>query len=213
MSQNTSSAVMQQRSEPHDSLDDFPTPPWATRALCEWLVHQQSQPLDMFRCREPAANRGHMVSPLREYFKIVEAADVHDYGSGFPVKDYLFGIDPPTVDWTITNPPFRLAEQFIERALATSIQGVAMIVRSAFLEGIGRYDRLFSQTPPSHVRQFSERVVMHKGKLSADGSTATAYCWLVWMGGHHTSFSWFPPCRKRLERAEDYAAYNEGEAA
>lgn len=37
MSQNCSSAVMQQRSEPRDSLDDFPTPPWATRALCEWL--------------------------------------------------------------------------------------------------------------------------------------------------------------------------------
>jgi hypothetical protein len=37
VSQNRSSAVMQQRSEPHDSLDDFPTPPWATRALCEFL--------------------------------------------------------------------------------------------------------------------------------------------------------------------------------
>ena len=37
MSQNRSSAVMQQRSEPHDSLDDFPTPPWATRALCQHL--------------------------------------------------------------------------------------------------------------------------------------------------------------------------------
>ena len=34
--QNTSSSVMQQRSEPQDSLDDFPTPPWATRALCEY---------------------------------------------------------------------------------------------------------------------------------------------------------------------------------
>jgi hypothetical protein len=37
VTQNRSSAVMQQRSEPHDSLDDFPTPPWATRALCVWL--------------------------------------------------------------------------------------------------------------------------------------------------------------------------------
>jgi site-specific DNA-cytosine methylase len=34
---NTSPAVMQQRHEPHNSLDDFPTPPWATRALCERL--------------------------------------------------------------------------------------------------------------------------------------------------------------------------------
>jgi len=36
--QNTSHAVMAQRVEPHDSLDFFPTPPWATRALCEWIA-------------------------------------------------------------------------------------------------------------------------------------------------------------------------------
>lgn len=34
MAQNRSHAVMSQRVEAHDSLDHFPTPPWATRALC-----------------------------------------------------------------------------------------------------------------------------------------------------------------------------------
>ena len=79
MSQNRSSAVMQQRSEPHDSLDDFPTPPWATRALCEWLVAnwcQERSDWASFTCREPAANRGHMVRPLREYFGQVLASDL-----------------------------------------------------------------------------------------------------------------------------------------
>lgn len=79
--QNTSSAVMQQRREGRDSLEDFPTPPWATRALCEWLDAQgfiNNAVVDT--CREPAANRGHMVQPLREYFASVEASDVHDYG-------------------------------------------------------------------------------------------------------------------------------------
>ena len=119
MGQNTSSAVMQQRSEPHDSLDDFPTPPWATRALCEWL-NAKGEDTAHFNVREPAANRGHMAAPLREFFHRVEAADVHDYGVGFPVVDYLFGPDPEPVHYTITNPPFRLAEQFIERMAATS---------------------------------------------------------------------------------------------
>jgi hypothetical protein len=205
MSQNTSSAVMQRRSEPHDSLDDFPTPPWATRALCAPFA-------GMFgtqACREPAANRGHMVRPLREYFAEVEAADIHDYDAGFPVQDYLFGPPPAMVDWTITNPPFRLAEQFIARALETSRIGVAVIVRSAFLEGVGRYSALFSKTPPSQVLQFSERVVMHKGQLSATGSSATAYCWLVWIKGDFgpTVFDWIAPCRKRLERASDYDVF------
>lgn len=209
MSQNRSSAVMQQRSEPHDSLDDFPTPPWATRALCEFLRREWAdEPTDWadFTCREPAANRGHMVKPLREYFGTVEASDVHDYGAGFRVEDYLFGPLPPIVDWTITNPPFRLAEQFIERASQSSRHGFAVIVRAAFLEGQGRYERLFSKNPPSHVLQFTERVVMHKGRLAPEGSTATAYAWLVWIEGEDgTRFDWIAPCRKLLERAEDYA--------
>ncbi len=205
MSQNTSSAVMQQRSEPHDSLDDFPTPPWATRALCERLATRDPYPLSLRTCREPAANRGHMVKPLCEYFSEVEASDIYDYGVCFTVKDYLFGPLPSTVDWTITNPPFRLAEQFIDRALATSRRGVAVIVRSAFLESAGRYHALFSRRPPTQVLQFTERVVMHKGKLAPKGSTATAYCWLVWESDEQaTYFDWIAPCRKRLERPGDY---------
>ena len=206
MSQNTSSAVMQQRSEPNDSLDDFPTPPWATRALCEFLIGQ-GYPLMGDSCREPAANRGHMVAPLREYFASVEASDVHDYGAGFPVSDYLWGPIPSIVDWTITNPPFRLAEQFIERAGHSSGVGFAVIVRAAFLEGQGRFERLFSKNPPSFVLQFTERVVMHKGRLAPEGSTATAYAWLVWIDGESpTRLDWIAPCRKRLERPSDYLA-------
>jgi hypothetical protein len=213
MSQNRSSAVMQQRSEPHDSLDDFPTPPWATRALCERLAPWERRTLTV---REPAANRGHMVRPLAEYFAKVETSDIHDYGAGYPVQDYLFGPPPSMVDWTITNPPFRLAEQFIARALETSRVGVAMIVRAAFLEGAGRYRGLYSVTPPTDIWQFTERVVMHEVTLSANGSTATAYCWLVWQcsgpggpwsGRGRTVFDWIAPCRKRLERAEDYTAF------
>lgn len=207
MTQNRSTAVMQRRVEAHDSLDDFPTPPWATRALGEWLQGECHINWDhQDTCREPAANRGHMVAPLREYFRSVEAADVHDYGAGFPVRDYLFGPLPDPVDWTITNPPFRLAEQFIERALATSRVGVAVIVRAAFLEGVGRYQRLFAENPPSDVLQFSERVVMHKGRLAPEGSTATAYAWLVWLKGCEgtTRLRWIAPCRKQLERASDY---------
>lgn len=198
---------MQQRSEPHDSLDDFPTPPWATRALCEWLKDEGHE-LKSATCREPTANRGHMVAPLREHFGLVLPSDVHDYGVGFPVRDYLFG---PSTDfdpshWTVMNPPFRLAEQFIERAIDRSTVGCAAIVRVAFLEGIGRYERLFSKTAPTHILQFSERVVMHKARLAPEGSTATAYAWLIWMGRCEGSwFGWIPPCRKQLERSSDYS--------
>ena len=206
MSQNRSSAVMQQRSEPHDSLDDFPTPPWATRALCEWL--KKFETIHVCTVREPAANRGYMARPLAEYFKAVEAADVHDYGAGFPVADYLWGPIPDAVEWTITNPPFRLAEQFIQRALESSTRGVAVIVRSAFLEGKARFDSLFNVTPPDYVLQFVERAPMCKGKVDPTVSSATSYSWLVWLPNRlhpvDTRLRWIPPCRKKLERESDY---------
>ena len=152
-----------------------------------------------------------MVRPLREYFDTVIASDIHDYGAGFPQGDYLFGPPPRAVDWTITNPPFRLAEQFIDRALESSLTGVAMIVRTSFLEGAGRHNRLYSQRPPTDILQFSERVPMHKGKLAGKGgTTATSYCWLVWIRAAevaHPRFHWIPPgTRQRLERADDYEA-------
>ncbi len=206
MSQNLSSAVMQQRTEARDSLDDFPTPPWATRALCEALAKRSREALSVQSVREPAANRGYMSRTLGEYFATVDASDVHDYGAGLPVRDFLFDLDGlAKVDWTITNPPFRLSEQFITVALDTSKQGVAMFARTALLEGVGRYQRVFSQRPPTLILPFVERVVLHKGKLAPKGSTATAYCWIVWeFDWRGTSLQWIPPCRQKLQKPEDY---------
>ena len=210
MAQNRSHAVMAQRVEPHDSLDDFPTPPWATRALCEYVIgiHRRAN----LKAWEPACNRGYMVEPLKDYFGDVFGSDIHDYKGGkYGVQDFLFPGSPRPFapDWIITNPPFRLGEQFARRALEITRVGVALFVRTAFLEGIGRYNRLFYQTPPAIIAQFSERVVLHKGKLTKAGSTATAYCWVVWnppiVKQRTTRFIWIPPCRKQLERDSDYA--------
>lgn len=215
---------MAQRAEPHDSLDDFPTPPWATRALMKhvifpsMVVYGPDSLIAKSTVWEPTCNRGYMAKPLKEFFGIVHASDVHDYGyeSGDwcqdRVIDFLWpGSESPVVakngvDWIITNPPFRLAEQFIERAWQVKgVEGVAILVRTAFLEGVGRYRKLFHVSPPSIVAQFAERVPMIRGRLSAEASTATAYCWLVWMMGEEgTKLVWIPPCRSELERASDY---------
>lgn len=204
MSQNKSHAVMAQRSEANDSLDHFPTPPWATRALCEWLADYR-----LLRCDtvwEPACAEGHMARPLSEYFGLVYASDVHNYGFG-EVSDFLWPSDR-RADWIVTNPPFRLAEQFVTTAMLRSSVGVAVLVRTAFLEGAARHRGLFDPIPPSDILQFVERVPMHKGRLVKNGSTATAYCWLVWRKGtpRQTQFHWIAPCRKRLERGSDYGS-------
>ncbi len=203
MQQNTSHAVMAQRHEAHDSLDHFPTPPWATRALCEWLKPRFD--LHAMTCWEPACAEGYMAMPLAEYFSQVDASDIHNYGFG--TMQYFLH-DQPTnlVHWTITNPPFNLAAKFAIQALQASRIGCAMLTRIAFIESADRYYGLFSRCPPSHMLQFVERVPMQKGILNRFGSTATAYCWLVWLKHEEsrTAFHWLAPCRKYLERDSDY---------
>lgn len=225
--QNTSSAVMQQRSKELDSLDDFPTPPWGTRALLEFLTARQLIG-EAMTAREPAANRGFLARVLAEVFADVLASDIADYGAGYAVDDFLFPGDLLSVDWTITNPPFKLAEEFINRALKTSRRGVAMLVRSAFLEGGDRYDGIFKDNPPHMVLQFTERLVMHQGKLVNPNipvpyldpktgetkmrkpSSATAYCWVIWLSDRpaaaYSQLHWTGKCRVRLERPGDYLA-------
>lgn len=210
MTQNRSPAVMAQRIEPNDSLDDFPTMPWGTRALMEHVVIPNCGKRQRQTAWEPSANRGYMVRPLQEYFEAVYASDVHDYGAGYPVVDFLWPGSFPNErfaapDWIIANPPFRLAEEFIARAHAIAKVGVAMLVRISFLETVGRYERVFSRNPPSIIAQYAERLPMVKGRIRRDASTATAYCWLVWIDGLGPQpFQWIPPCRAKLERDSDY---------
>ncbi|EPX82081.1 hypothetical protein [Salipiger mucosus] len=231
MNANRSTAVMARRVEAHDSLDDFPTPPWATRALLRFLA-EQGEPLHLQHAWDPACNRGYMVRPLAEQFDQVHATDVHDYGwSGQDgVADFLisWGQVAPDVDWVITNPPFRLAADFIRQGLTYARRGVAVLVRTAFVEGLDRYEGLFRNCPEAFVLPFVERVVMWKGALldpdvmvwrvdpeTGEGkltrpTSATSYAWLVWRRDargcfeRETRFVRIPPCRRDLTRPGDY---------
>lgn len=227
MAQNRSPAVMAQRAEPLGGLDFFPTPPWATRALCEHLERWGG--LKDASVWEPACGAGDMVRPLSEYFHSAYGSDVHDHGweGQSEICDFLFPGPSPMArcfaygqpDWIVTNPPFRLAEEFALKAFGLARFGVALLVRTAFLEGAGRFARLFAPHRPQWVLPFCERVPMVKGRLDAKASTATSYAWVVWTGGmtrnipaepwdpaHFPALAWIPPCRARLERPGDYPA-------
>jgi hypothetical protein len=205
MAQNTSHAVMAQRTESLDSLDDFPTPPWATRALLEHVVGDLSV-IKTESCLEPACGRGHMSKVLKEYFGLVQSSDIFDYGYGEMVDFGSATIPNNSFDWVITNPPFKSGEDFVTKSLAIAKKGVAMLVRTVFIESVGRYERLFSSVPPYAFAQVVERVPMVKGRLDKKASTATGYGWLVWRRdcSDATRLLWIPPCRKKLERLHDY---------
>ena len=175
-------AVMAQRREPPDALDYFPTPPWATRALFRNVLPALG--VDAIgRVWEPACGEGHM------------AAD-----------DFLHDVPLIEADWIITNPPFSIACEFTVRALDLAAEGVAMLVRMQWIEGAGRYEKLFRDRPPALYAPFVERVPMVKGRWDPDASTATAYAWFIWR--KRTSgparIIWIPPgCRAGLARPDD----------
>ena len=211
--------------------DFFPTPPWATRALLPILCDPH---LSRRTIWEPACGEGHMALPLLESSGArVVASDIEDRpwadkarrqfigGGGARIPQSLDFLTCRNVavqaDWVITNPPFNLAEAFVDRALKVASVGVAMLVRTSWVEGTGRFDRLFDARPPYLIAQFSERVPMVKGRWDPDASTATAYAWFVWsqddrIGG--TRFTWIPPGQKALHHRQiDLALFDAGQAS
>lgn len=204
MPQNTTHAVMSQRTEHRDSLDNFPTPPWATRALVEHVIG----PENARGCSvlEPACGDGYMSRVLAEYFETVRSFDIHGYGFGY-VDDFLSSswVDE-SFDWVITNPPFKAAEDFVARGLRVARVGVAVLVRTVFIESVGRWDRLFRDRPCTAFAQFVERVPIVKGRVDPKATTATGYAWLIWNKtvAEHSRIVWIPPSRRALERTSDY---------
>jgi hypothetical protein len=82
-----------------------------------------------WRDRPPAASCG---------FQVV-ASDIVDYGlPGCLVGvDYLKAARRPEVEAIVTNPPYRLAVRFAEKALR-EVPYVALLLRTNFLESTGR---------------------------------------------------------------------------
>jgi hypothetical protein len=205
-----STAVMAQRREPPDALDYFPTPPWATRALFRHVL--PAIDVNVIRTAwEPACGEGHMAAVIGETVtEQVIASDIFDYGFGQAPHDFLQ--DGPLIgpEWIITNPPFVAACEFTLRALDLASDGVAMLGRTTWIEGKGRYEKLFRDRPPTLYAPFVERVPMVKGRWDPAAATATSYAWCMWQIGAARSkqILWIPPgCRRELTRPDDVSRF------
>ncbi|MEA3152216.1 MAG: hypothetical protein QOD56_3155 [Gammaproteobacteria bacterium] len=205
-----STAVMAQRRESPDALDHFPTPPWATRALFRHVLPS----LGIERIEtgwEPACAEGLMAEVIAEFASgQVIGSDVFDYGYGQAPVDFVNDEPLARPDWVITNPPFALACEFALRALDLATEGVALLVRTQWIEGIGRYEKLFRDRPLALYAPFVERVPMVKGRWDPAASTATSYAWFVWRKAASGSSRvlWIRPgCRRELARPDDVARF------
>ena len=80
----------------------------------------------------------------------------------------------------ITNPPYKYATEFVEKALELTNRKVAMFLKIQFLESQKRYERLFMNNPPKKVLPFVKRIdCWRNDDRSLKGSTVL-YAWFIW---------------------------------
>ena len=131
---------------------------------------------------EPACGDGAISDVLKDYGVSVVSSDIHDYGYG-PVVDFLTAHE--MVDHVVTNPPFKLAREFIEHALTHTNGKVAMLLKLDFL-GSKKRKELFKRTPLKKVWVFSWRIKMARNGNDTEyknGSMIT-FAWFVWEHGY-----------------------------
>lgn len=143
---------------------------------------------------EPCVGMGHIADVLSQYFSnsIVKGMDIVDRGwNGTKVSDFLtFDFADSKVGNIITNPPFNIAQEFIEKSLSIldNKGKCCMFLKIQFLEGKKRRE-FFKEFPQKTVYVFSERQSpMREGKETDENgkkwSSTMCFAWFVWEKGY-----------------------------
>ena len=160
------------------SEDYYATEPRAV----ELLLEQEEFATSIWEC---ASGEGHIAKVLLKHGYIVRQSDIIRRTPETEFHDFLgMGIE----DWggdIITNPPYRYAQEFVERALQSVGEGrkVAMFLRLLFLEGKARR-ALFESNPPKTIYVASGRLKCMLNGIDNMGGSAVAYAWFVWEKGY-----------------------------
>lgn len=152
--------------------DLYETPEWVTAAL---LAEGFRKPEVVW---EPAAGSGKML-------RMLELLDAEVYGTDIDDgQDFMEHNPPPGCDCIITNPPYVLATEFVERSLTLMrrVGGqVAMLLRTDFDHAKTRAN-LFAQCPA-----FSKKLVLTKRIQwfeDSKGSPSFNHAWFIWDWKH-----------------------------
>jgi hypothetical protein len=139
------------------------------------------------RLWEPACGPGNIVKVLRAAGHEVIGSDLVDYGdpTHFYGRDFLLERKSPDgCQCIITNPPFKLVEQFVAHALDLSPL-VIMLLRLAFMES-ERRTGILEGRGLARIHQFRKRLpMMHRtGWEGRKANSGMAFAWFVWGRSH-----------------------------
>jgi hypothetical protein len=171
-----------------NARDFYPTEPWVTRALLNAVELTLTPGMSRTQTMvwEPACGDGRMAEVLKAAGYEVASSDIADYGYALPLLDFLdpiaferlFGDQELYVAAIVTNPPFDLAVQFIQRALkiVEPVRGKVAILQRHEFDAPKSNHPLFE--PP-----FAAKLVLHKRPRWSDENKASPrfpYAWYLW---------------------------------
>ena len=163
-------------------VDDFYA---TTPKAAELLLELEAFSPDIWEC---ACGQGHLSKIFEAAGYNVRSTDLIDRGYGESGIDFLSdGIQSWYGD-IITNPPYKYAQAFVEKALSIIPDGMklALFLKVQFLEG-KRRKKMFLKSPPKVIYISSSRLLCAKNaefeKMRRGGGSAVAYAWFVWIKG------------------------------
>lgn len=175
-------------SDEREINDYYATSPKAAELLLEIENFDQN-------ILEPSCGEGHLSKVFVERGFNVTSSDLIDRGYGsvadfFTILDFKGDI--------ITNPPYSMAQDFIEHSLniIPKWNKVAMFLKVQFMEGKAR-KKMFEENPPHTIWISSSRINCAKNGnfdgLRESGGSAVAYGWYIWVKGWKgtTQLKWF----------------------
>lgn len=136
---------------------------------------------------ECACGEHHLVNVLENRGYEVKASDILDrLGDGrTEIIDFLQYNDKFNGD-IITNPPYKHAKEFVEKALEIIPEGnkIAMLLKLTFLETKSRR-KIFNNHPPKIIYVPSGRVNCAKNGdfITYSSNSSICYAWFIWEKG------------------------------
>jgi len=141
---------------------------------------------------ECATGKGHLAKRMHELGAVVKCTELHRRENmlidncNFDVNFLQYNeINYSNI---VTNPPYKLAEQFIRKSIEiTKKEGVyiCMFLPIRYLEGKSR-GKLFNEYPPWKIIVSSSRIQCAiNGEFDKlKNSSAQGYAWFVWLTGY-----------------------------
>ena len=159
--------------------DFYQTAPWQVDALVDHLPELGGS------VWEPCVGDGSLLVRLREQRPALGPIVTNDLDATKPADYHLDATRAETwraiaqqhgrPDWVVTNPPFGVAFEILQHAVAIARTGVVLMVRASFSEPTA------ARGPWLAAHPYNKRITLERWSFTGNGKSDSATTeWLIW---------------------------------